>query len=107
MGEATGTTTYGCLQVVMETLKKEKPPPEIDVCPICSVSFEEKPQSTWGNPLQEEAETAKGVVVKTPCGHYYHQYCLAEWCKVHVRCPFCREPVAAGQPGTYKSWGRE
>jgi len=40
------------------------------------------------------------AVVRAPCGHYYHEDCLATWCKTHLDCPLCRNPVgdADGDP---------
>jgi len=33
----------------------------------------------------------EGVVdVKTKCGHYFHQKCLENWCKISKSCPMCR-----------------
>lgn len=29
--------------------------------------------------------------VQTPCNHYFHEDCLATWCKNHQSCPLCRE----------------
>lgn len=43
-------------------------------CPICMDSF-------------------KGEAVRTPCSHYFHEECLATWCKNHLDCPLCRQPV--------------
>jgi len=48
-------------------------------CPICAESF--------GSEL---------AVVRTPCGHHFHEHCLARWCANHVDCPMCRAPV--GEP---------
>ena len=27
-----------------------------------------------------------GVVLQTPCGHHFHQECLAEWCALPFEC---------------------
>lgn len=43
-------------------------------CPICCVSFD-----------------AKGIpILRTPCGHLFHEDCLVKWCTNHVDCPLCR-----------------
>merc|ERR1712150_869 len=49
---------------------------QIMECPIC----------------QESLECASSVVC-TPCSHYFHEDCLATWCKNHLDCPMCRKPV--------------
>lgn len=37
------------------------------------------------------AETmSSAITVKTPCTHYFHEDCLAKWCKNHTDCPLCR-----------------
>lgn len=46
-------------------------------CPICR------------DPLTGQDKAA----VKTPCGHYFHQECLATWCTSHLDCPLCRQQV--------------
>mmetsp|Transcript_38085 Transcript_38085/g.104832 ORF Transcript_38085/g.104832 Transcript_38085/m.104832 type:complete len:344 (+) Transcript_38085:81-1112(+) len=39
---------------------------------------------------------SRNVVVRTPCEHYFHEDCLAQWCRNHVDCPMCRQEV--GKP---------
>lgn len=34
-----------------------------------------------------------GIAVKTPCSHYFHEECLATWCKNRLVCPLCRQQV--------------
>lgn len=34
-----------------------------------------------------------GVSVRTPCAHYFHEECLATWCKNHISCPICRGQI--------------
>jgi len=46
-------------------------------CPICTDMF--------------SANTK--VVVRTHCGHHFHQACLARWCRNHLDCPMCRTTV--------------
>jgi hypothetical protein len=26
-----------------------------------------------------------------PCGHYFHELCINDWCKKNMKCPVCRE----------------
>lgn len=58
---------------------------EVTGCPICM-------------------ETLSKGAVRTPCEHYFHEDCLATWCKNHLTCPMCREQVGdaddtkAGEP---------
>lgn len=37
---------------------------------------------------------ASQSVVRTPCGHYFHEKCLTQWCQAHVSCPLCKSLVA-------------
>jgi len=30
------------------------------------------------------------LIVRTPCGHYYHKECIGEWLKMAKSCPLCR-----------------
>lgn len=46
-------------------------------CPICTESY---------------ASNTKAVV-RTPCGHFFHEACLARWCKNHLDCPMCRAQI--------------
>ena len=32
-------------------------------------------------------------VLKTECGHLFHENCLNEWLKIKAECPSCRKPV--------------
>lgn len=38
------------------------------------------------------------VILKTPCGHYFHDNCLLTWCKNHMDCPICRGDVGIEGP---------
>ncbi len=43
-------------------------------------------------------EEFKDGAVKTPCSHYFHEECLAKWCKAHTDCPLCRQSIAEEEP---------
>ncbi|PON45158.1 43kDa postsynaptic protein [Parasponia andersonii] len=47
--------------------------PGIDVCSVCMECY-------------RPGEGGKQV----PCGHVYHQTCIAEWSIYHNSCPLCR-----------------
>jgi len=32
-------------------------------------------------------------IIKTPCGHIFHEKCLDKWLKTKTQCPYCRESV--------------
>lgn len=51
-------------------------------CPICQDSFGQ----------------ADKTVVRTPCGHLFHEECLALWCVSHLDCPLCRQQVGEPDP---------
>jgi len=42
-----------------------------------------------------EAFDAVKPIVRTPCGHYYHQECLKQWLKAARTCPLCRSDLDA------------
>jgi len=46
--------------------------PEDELCSICLCEYE-----------------CDEVAVRLPCGHVYHEDCLAEWTQSHIRCPLC------------------
>mmetsp|Transcript_104799 Transcript_104799/g.185082 ORF Transcript_104799/g.185082 Transcript_104799/m.185082 type:complete len:615 (+) Transcript_104799:62-1906(+) len=50
---------------------------EVLACPIC-------------------IEPVSDGAVRTPCGHFFHEECLATWCIAHLDCPLCRQTV--GEP---------
>jgi len=54
---------------------------EIIACPICIEALEDE----------------RGAV-KTPCSHFFHEDCLAHWCKNHTDCPLCRQSVGDPDP---------
>lgn len=43
-----------------------------------------------------ETLASEEVVVRSPCAHFFHEQCLAKWCKNHLDCPLCRADV--GEP---------
>merc|ERR1719316_2570577 len=49
-----------------------------------------------GCPICMEAFTDEAV--RTPCSHYFHEECLAKWCKTHLDCPLCRQAVGDPDP---------
>jgi hypothetical protein len=49
-------------------------------CPICIDSFDA------ANPIRQ-----------TPCGHVFHEKCLADWLGRARTCPLCREDLAAAR----------
>lgn len=70
----------GCENAVREMPKVPSDSPElldpedgrIMDCPICAETM------------------SSAITVKTPCTHYFHEDCLAKWCKNHTDCPLCR-----------------
>ena len=35
----------------------------------------------------------KNDIIKTKCGHFFHQYCIQEWYKENLTCPICRDYI--------------
>lgn len=31
--------------------------------------------------------------MKTPCEHYFHNYCLEKWLEFKNECPYCRREI--------------
>lgn len=54
---------------------------EVKACPIC-------------------LDALTDGAVRTPCTHYFHEECLANWCASHLDCPLCRQAV--GEPDEKK-----
>jgi hypothetical protein len=38
------------------------------------------------------------VVVRTRCGHLYHEGCLSKWCELQRDCPLCRQLIGEPDP---------
>merc|ERR1719310_897898 len=66
------TISYGTFQ---EMLLSEHDKPEEECC-CCSEVYDEK-----------------AVIKRTPCGHVFHEQCLAKWLKVSTTCPLCRNDL--------------
>ena len=32
-------------------------------------------------------------IIKTPCGHIFHEKCLDKWLRTKTQCPYCRESI--------------
>jgi len=61
-------------------------------CPICLENF--RPGQQDDGPISTlPLLTAQRDIVKTPCAHLFHRECLATWCKNHIDCPLCRQPI--------------
>ncbi|KAF4741878.1 hypothetical protein FOZ62_000820, partial [Perkinsus olseni] len=57
-------------------------------CSVCLTEFSETPSTTNADLIRE-----------TPCQHYFHHKCLANWAKVgKMSCPLCRSPLDPDDP---------
>jgi len=82
------TDAPGCQEAVRKLSKVSKDAPElIDAddgqvldCSIC----------------MDEIVNEEDTILRAPCGHYFHEECLMQWCKNHVDCPLCRQQI--GEP---------
>jgi hypothetical protein len=50
-----------------------------------------RPGSVFSSPRAGPPTDA--VVVKVPCGHYFHRSCLTEWAMASNVCPLCRSQL--------------
>lgn len=41
-----------------------------------------------------DAFRRRSRVARLPCGHHFHDHCIAEWLRKDHRCPLCRRDVA-------------
>lgn len=97
-----GDEVIGCVDAVHMLPTVETDAPEL----ICSTHNTMMECSICMNPLNTAPHDDGFVVpVRTPCNHYYHQACLAQWCTRHVHCPVCRHEVDPGGLGT--SWNSD
>jgi len=76
--------------------------------PGCEEAVHELPKVAIGSPelIAEDGEVIACSIcmaaltgdsdppVRTPCNHYYHEDCLAQWCTNHTTCPLCRKEIA-------------
>lgn len=83
LGEAIGTQSKGLPESVIALLptstyktgifsSKEKH----DECVICCMAYKNRDRLT-----------------KLPCGHHYHQACVAKWLQINKVCPVCNKEV--------------
>ena len=48
--------------------------------------------SSLNEPLMSREHAKKKIkIMKTPCDHYYHVYCLTTWMNRKLECPKCRK----------------
>lgn len=45
-------------------------------------------------PICQEELKNEGCTRRMPCGHIYHQDCLARWLQLHNSCPVCRASIS-------------
>jgi len=90
-----------------------------EICPICMQAFSEIEIKVDGgqeitttppdgskdleNPPERDSVSTNNEskapvpnvqkVLKTECGHLFHEDCLNEWLKIKAECPSCRKPV--------------
>jgi len=69
---------------------------EVKACSVCLEELSEQGNLKRQNSSLQGGKTS--VIVRTLCSHYFHEDCLANWCKNHVDCPLCREPVGEPDP---------
>lgn len=68
---------------------------------------EEKTDDNNGRDSESEEESEENVlsinvknagrkVLRTPCGHYFHENCLEIWLDTNESCPMCRDWIYTG-----------
>jgi len=53
---------------------------------------DQNPQLKKSDSLQKQPPPQQKVL-KTECGHMFHENCLNEWLKIKAECPSCRHTV--------------
>lgn len=66
------TISYATFREMVEN-EQDKPDEE---CPCCWEQFD-----------------TNALIKRTPCGHVFHEECLAKWLKVSTTCPICRNDL--------------
>lgn len=92
----------GCVEAVRKLPKVEPGSKELidsadgeyKACIICLEELSEAALKRQSSMLA----SAPSAVVRTPCGHYFHEDCLATWSKNHVDCPLCRTDIGEPDP---------
>ncbi len=74
-------------------------PPEIQGSTEEPKDLENPPQPRDSVSTTNQSKVVAGSVdivqkvLKTECGHLFHENCLNEWLKIKAECPSCRKPV--------------
>ncbi|KAG6603243.1 E3 ubiquitin-protein ligase RING1-like protein, partial [Cucurbita argyrosperma subsp. sororia] len=48
----------------------------------------------------DEMMNKKREVIRTPCGHVYHESCIFQWLNLHNSCPLCKRPLPLEEDST-------
>merc|ERR1740133_658422 len=70
----------------------------VKACSVCLEDLSEQGNLKRANSTMSVGGGQTSAIVRTPCSHYFHEDCLANWCKNHLDCPLCREPVGDPDP---------
>lgn len=88
---------FSCKHIYHKTCLKDS-----KLCRICKVEMKDSKEHKYSD--VKDSPTCSicitdyedvDILKITPCGHAFHQECLAEWIKDHHTCPLCREILGA------------
>ncbi|VVA10482.1 PREDICTED: E3 ubiquitin-ligase [Prunus dulcis] len=69
---------------------------EAAICSVCAQGFYHD-QCSDDDEEEEEEEKMNGIAIgvgkQVPCGHVYHETCIAKWLFNSNSCPLCRSPI--------------
>lgn len=59
-------------------------------------AFNSEEESSEEYNLSINVKNASRNVLRTPCGHYFHENCLEIWLDDNESCPMCRDWIYTG-----------
>jgi len=88
-------STYRRLRRFLKGSKEAPPSLSHQHCAVCLDSEDDSDLDDGASPEERGGGAGAGeVLLSLPCGHHYHDICVARWFHQDTHCPMCRAQVA-------------